>query len=79
MCNKAYSDKCSLINHKHIHGGQRHYSCEVCNKAFSQQSSLNVHQHMHSVQITDWCFQAVGEQGNLIKCQLIHCCMSVSS
>jgi len=25
------------------------------------------------VQITDWCFQAVGEQGNVIKCQLIHC------
>ena len=28
---------------------------------------------MLRVQINDWCFQAVSEQGNLIKCQLIHC------
>ena len=34
---------------------------------------------MLRVQITDWCFQAVSEQGNLIKCKLIHCCMAAYS
>ena len=31
---------------------------------------------MLRVQIIDWCFQAFSEQGNVIKCQLIHCCVS---
>jgi len=53
VCNKVYSDKCSLINHKHMHSGERPYSCELCNKAFSEQSSLNIHQHMHSFEGAD--------------------------
>jgi len=53
VCNKAYSDKNSLINHKYIHSGECHYTCDVCNKTFSQQSSFNIHQHMHIVEGAD--------------------------
>jgi len=36
VCNRAYSDKISLINHIWKHSGERHYVCDVCNKAKSQ-------------------------------------------
>jgi KRAB domain-containing zinc finger protein len=48
VCNKAFSERSSLLKHHCIHSGQRLHSCDVCNKAFSDKYSLIKHQHIHS-------------------------------
>jgi len=69
MCNKAYSDKSSLINHKCIHSGERPYVCDVCNKEFSRQSNL-IRQRLHSGErpyVCDLCNKAYNDKSSLIN------------
>jgi len=65
MCNKAYSEKKSLLIHQRTHSGERPYVCDLCNKAFIANSTLIIHQLIHSSErpyTCDMCNKAYSEQ-----------------
>jgi hypothetical protein len=39
MCNKAFSDRGSVIGHQLVYSGERPYTCNMCNEACSRKMS----------------------------------------
>ncbi|KAK7079556.1 hypothetical protein SK128_019055, partial [Halocaridina rubra] len=47
-CNKGFTDKSSLENHKLSHSDVKNYSCEFCGALFRTPYSLKVHVNIHT-------------------------------
>ncbi|KFO97578.1 Replication initiator 1, partial [Calypte anna] len=43
-CGKGFARSCELTAHRHIHTGERPYTCPHCWKSFNQLSALVTHQ-----------------------------------
>lgn len=48
ICQKAFWQKCNLIEHETTHRTTRDFLCDVCGKAFKNQRLVNLHSVMHS-------------------------------
>ncbi|CAI9743838.1 ---NA--- [Octopus vulgaris] len=47
ICDKSFSQKINLSNHKLIHIGDMPY-CNICGKSFSQKGHLSTHLSIHT-------------------------------
>ncbi|XP_055522420.1 zinc finger protein 208-like [Wyeomyia smithii] len=54
FCNKKYSSKLNLENHRRIHTGERPFACDICNRTFPTAESLQHHKNAHT---GDWLFE----------------------
>ena len=48
VCDKIFSDSCSLKQHKGIHTGDKSYRCDICDKVFDTSSNLKNHEKIHT-------------------------------
>ncbi|XP_026482559.1 zinc finger and SCAN domain-containing protein 31-like [Ctenocephalides felis] len=48
ICNKTFTRKTNLKQHKMIHTGERPFSCEICNKTFTTKRPLKEHRMLHT-------------------------------
>ena len=48
VCDKRFTQKRSLNEHKLIHSGGMLYPCTQCGKRFVSQSYLNLHKNLHT-------------------------------
>ncbi|XP_078525363.1 zinc finger protein 671-like isoform X4 [Lissotriton helveticus] len=74
-CNKSFSRKDSLLNHKRIHAGIKLYECSECDKSFSRKEHLIVHKRTHSgvrPYHCSICGKSFTQKGVLIRHHRIH-------
>jgi uncharacterized Zn-finger protein len=48
LCEKRFSAKSSLTEHKRFHTDEKPYKCELCKKAFTQRGDLAKHKRIHT-------------------------------
>ena len=48
VCDKRFTRKCHLVNHRNLHTGEKLYSCTQCEKRFSTKRYLRTHMFIHS-------------------------------
>ena len=48
VCDKRFTQKGHLNQHKQLHTGEKSYSCTQCEKRFTFQESLKRHMNVHS-------------------------------
>ncbi len=48
ICNRGFSMKKTLDDHKVVHTGERPYSCSLCQKTFSQKRTVRQHMKIHT-------------------------------
>ncbi|NXF93750.1 ZNF16 protein, partial [Eubucco bourcierii] len=47
-CGKRFTNSTALIQHWHIHTGEKPYSCDACGKSFTYSSTLRIHRRLHT-------------------------------
>lgn len=48
QCQKSFSSKQNLIEHRFLHSGDKPYTCSKCNQKFRHLSSLSLHNKFHT-------------------------------
>nr|XP_042898510.1 gastrula zinc finger protein XlCGF71.1-like [Parasteatoda tepidariorum] len=73
---RSHTDKCYLTVHKHIHIGEKPYSCNVCIKCFSSKSCLTNHRRVvHTDKkpfSSNVCSKCFSTRGNLMAHGRVH-------
>ncbi|XP_056406748.1 oocyte zinc finger protein XlCOF7.1-like isoform X2 [Hyla sarda] len=74
-CEKSFSHKSYLLEHRKIHIGEKPFSCSECGKCFSHKPNLVQHQRTHTGVkpfSCSECGKCFTQQGNLVTHQKIH-------
>ncbi|XP_069509267.1 zinc finger protein 583-like isoform X2 [Ambystoma mexicanum] len=74
-CEKSFSRKGHLIQHRRIHTGVRPYQCNECEKSFSRKEHLMVHKRTHTgvrPYHCSMCEKSFTQMGVLIRHQRTH-------
>ncbi len=64
-----------MIQHKHLHAGEKLYKCDVCNKSFTQHSNMIQHKHLHTGEKPykcDVCNKSFAWHSNLTRHKRLH-------
>ncbi|CAG9764982.1 unnamed protein product [Ceutorhynchus assimilis] len=55
ICDRSFTTKRNVEEHRRIHTNERPYICEMCGKSFKQKASLFVHNRSHSTEFPFTC------------------------
>uniref|UniRef100_A0A182WGC9 C2H2-type domain-containing protein n=1 Tax=Anopheles minimus TaxID=112268 RepID=A0A182WGC9_9DIPT len=75
VCNQAFPDGRTLMNHRHSHTKSNEYPCHECGKTFGSRSSQQIHMRIHTGErpyACRFCWKAFADGGTLRKHERIH-------